>query len=98
MAFETRDNSGALFKNSRKERENHPDYTGDGMVNGQKVRISAWIKKAKSGSTFMSLAFSPPRDAHTDGERSYDPPPQRNAPNSKVAGALEDDVPFAPEF
>jgi len=94
MAFEQKNDSGALFKNN-KTKDTQPDYTGDAMVNGSKLRISAWIKKSAQGKTFMSLAFSPPRDAHTSGERTYDPPPQRNAPPARVAGAtIDDDVPF----
>lgn len=53
-------NSGALFKNKRKETDKHPDYTGtytDG--NGREFWLSAWIKKSKSGETFMSLSTKP---------------------------------------
>lgn len=56
MAFEQRDNSGALFKNDKKEQENHPDYQGNITVAGRKYRLAAWIKTGKSGSKFMSLA------------------------------------------
>lgn len=57
--YEQRDNSGALFKNDKKTESKHPDYQGDCLVNGEKMRMSAWLKES-NGKKFMSLAFSAP--------------------------------------
>ena len=57
--YEQRDNAGTLFKNNRKEKETHPDYTGTCMIEGKVMRMSAWIKEGKSGK-FMSFAFNEP--------------------------------------
>ena len=54
MAYE---NSGALFKNDRKEKDSHPDYKGSALVDGADYWISAWIKEGQKGK-FMSLAFT----------------------------------------
>jgi hypothetical protein len=49
---------GALFKNDRKETDNHPDYNGSINVGGTDYWLSAWIKEGKSGK-FMSLSVKP---------------------------------------
>ncbi len=53
-------NSGALFKTDpakKAENPKRPDYRGDCMIDGQKYRISAWIKEGQKGK-FMSLSFT----------------------------------------
>jgi len=52
-------NTGALFKNERKETERHPDYNGTINVNGVDMWISAWLKTSKGGNRFMSLSVKP---------------------------------------
>jgi hypothetical protein len=74
MAFEQRDNSGSLFKNERKDKDSHPDYTGNGMIDGKGFWFSAWIKKDRNGKSFMSMSFKPKEDQ----------PPQRQAPRQQA--------------
>lgn len=57
MAFEQRDNSGALFKNDKGGVETRPDYKGKALIDGVENEISAWIKKDRNGKPFMSLSF-----------------------------------------
>ena len=56
MAYEQRDNSGALFRNEQKEAENHPNATGKAMIGGVMYYISAWTKDGPKGK-FQSLSF-----------------------------------------
>ena len=86
-AYETKDNSGALFKNERKEKETQPDYTGTVKVNGTDLQIAAWLKKSKAGKPYMSLAFSPPYKKDAVKVAGDDDVP-------KGKPALDDDIPF----
>ena len=74
---EQRDNSGVLFKNDDKKSEdanqNWPDYKGWGMVSGVEVWVSAWIKKSKKGTTYMSLSIKPKDAATTAKPRKPEP-------------------------
>lgn len=88
MAYEQRDNSGSLFKNDRKDKPNQPDYTGNGMVDGVEVRLSAWIKEGRKGK-FLSVAFTPKDDQSQDDYGSRTQAQRRPAPPD-----LDDDIPF----
>lgn len=52
-------NSGTLFKNDRKEKDNHPDYKGQINIDGVEYWLSSWIKVSKTGTKFMSLSVQP---------------------------------------
>lgn len=64
-------NSGALFKNDRKEQPTHADYRGSINIEGREYWLNAWIKpvKADPSKRFMSLSVKP-KDA-----RAPSPPP-----------------------
>lgn len=88
MAYEQRNNSGSLFKNDRKNNERQPDYTGNAIINGKNMRVSAWIKKSQNGTAFMSLAFEEVNGAYQQGA------PQRSAPAPQNLEPQPDDIPF----
>ena len=60
--YETKDMTGSLFVNKDKKTENHPDRSGTVKIKGVEYRVSGWIKKSKNGDSYMSLAFSEPRE------------------------------------
>ena len=61
MAYEHKENKGSLFKNDRKEKDTHPDYTGQINVAGTLYNISAWSNKSKSGKSYYGLQVSIPK-------------------------------------
>lgn len=85
--MQARDNSGALFKNDKRETENHPLYKGDAIIGGKKYWISSWLKKTKAGYTYMSLAF----------RLADEPAKPKPASRSSFDKEIDDMIPFAPE-
>lgn len=90
------DNSqrGVLFKNDKKTTENHPDYKGNGEVNGVEVWISAWVKTSKDGSKrYMSLSFENKEGQGTSSVVAADIPIDTADFNTAAVG-VEDEIPF----
>jgi uncharacterized protein (DUF736 family) len=71
---------GALFKNKDKRQDNHPDYRGDVMIEGQTYEVAGWIKTSEKAGTYMSLSLKP---AQNRTQRAMDRRP-----------AAEPDIPF----
>lgn len=80
-------NSGVLFKNERKEKDSHPDYTGNINVNGTEMWLSAWIKQGQKGK-FMSLSVKPKEQARQA------PAPQRATAPAPSDLDDSDQIPF----
>ena len=70
------ENRGVLFKNDRKEVDNHPDYKGSINVDGQEFWLSAWIKEGQKGK-FMSLSIKPKEQRAPEPPQRQRPPPAR---------------------
>lgn len=72
MAFEQKENSGALFVNDRKESEKHPDRTGTALIDGREYYVSGWVKEGKKGK-WLSLAFKAKDAARTNDKARQEP-------------------------
>ena len=51
-----KEGSASLFKNTRKQSESHPDYTGSIMLQGKEHYLSAWIKESPKAGKFFSIS------------------------------------------
>ena len=80
-------NRGALFKNTRKDSDNHPDYNGSINVDGVEYWLSAWVKEGAKGK-FFSLSVKP--------KEQPAPKPQAKAPAKASSGFddMDEDLPF----
>ena len=76
--MENKTNTGAIFKNTNKKADNHPDYKGKVNVNGKEMEVALWVKQGKAGSYF-SASFSEPYVAL---ERAV------------IGDSIDDDLPF----
>ena len=85
-AFQTKENSGSLFQNDRKQNNNHPDYTGKVNVDGVEYYISGWKKLTKNNQPRLSLSFKPVNEASR--------PVQSNNVQNNSGQFQSDDIPF----
>lgn len=95
MAYEQKDMSGSLFRNNRKEKETHPDYSGTVRIDGHDMWISAWLREQKDGTKYFSLAFKR-KDGTAERPAEFVAKAKEVFPGASAS--LDDDVPFAAEF
>lgn len=90
---------GLMFKNRRKNKPNHPDYTGNDLKlccpkcrEEFQLAIAAWEKK---GGGFYSIALSEPRSQ--DNGLPREDAPKSEAPSTNETPNVpppDDDIPF----
>jgi len=71
--YQSKPNTGVLFKNDRKEKDTHPDTNGTALIDGKSYRISGWTK-VKNNIKYQSLSFTlvenKPEGAPADAPKS----------------------------
>lgn len=93
---QTKDDSGLLGLNDRKEKESQPDHKGSCMINGVEYWVSGWNKENGYGP-FISLSFT--RKDAAPNFKNGTVPVQQRAPASRPAPSrqfdnFDDDIPF----
>lgn len=93
-------NRGSIWPNRKKEKDTHPDFTGQINVDGKDYWVSAWKKKPDARENAPSLTFSvKPKDGQVPKHNeSTSSKPSAATRRGSMKDALDDDIPFAPEF
>lgn len=96
MAYETRPNTGAFFRNKNKKTDSHPDMSGDAVItlpcphchaeSNYSIQGSFWGKLTKAGDKWLSASFRLKPDI--DQARAAE------GQNTSTAEKIDDDLPF----
>ena len=74
MAYDN-DNRGAFWKNDRKEKPTHPDFTGEATINGVAGWLSGWKRKPDASPNAPAFTFTfKPKDEQAQGRPSEPDP------------------------
>lgn len=93
MAYETKDNTGSLFRNNKRESDKHPEFNGSVRIDGHDMWVSAWVRETKTGQKYFSLAFKRKDGTATragDTAKTFAREAQKHFPGA----TLDDEVPF----
>lgn len=94
--YEPKEGSITLFQNDKKGNQNAPDYRGNGLFMGKKVKIAGWIKSGAKGQ-FISCKLE--EDTYQRDIPDRQNPLNDPHPNKEEGGGYDfesDEIPFAP--
>lgn len=82
-------NRGSIWKNERKTKDTHPDFTGTLNVEGREYFFDAWKRKEGAPAKAPALSFKiKPKDEQPTGS------PDRFAKPKGAEMDLDDSIPF----
>jgi len=55
--YETKDFTGVLFANDKREKETQPNAKGSALIDGVEYWVSAWTNTSSKGTKYQSLKF-----------------------------------------
>ena len=85
-------NRGAIWRNSKKTTENHPDFTGEINVDGRDYWLSGWQKKPGDKNNAPVVKFS---IKAKDEKKAQAPAADFGATEDQPSSPIDyDDIPF----
>lgn len=75
-----RDNSGTLGRNKRREKDTHPEFNGQCVIDGREYWINGWVKEGNDGGKFFSLSFKPKEQRGGGSQRPAPEPEDEEIP------------------
>ena len=93
MAYDNT-NRGSIWKNDKKQTENHPDFTGSLDVDGVEYWVSAWKRKEGANPKAPPLSFSIKRKDATPAQQQNQQPASQNSQDPFAGGGNDSDIPF----
>ena len=88
-------NRGAIWKNKKKEKETHPDFTGSLNVGGVEYWVNAWRRKEDAPETAPALSFTVrPKDAPQQSISQRAMP--KHYPADRITSGRQDDEDIIP--
>lgn len=93
MNYEPKNGDFTLFVNKRKEKKNHPDFTGTILLDGKEHWLSMWSKgQDKNGNPWFSGAVGQEKEPRKQENKSLS---QQAAPRKPASSDDPDDmIPF----
>lgn len=85
MAYETKDFTGSLFANERREKDSHPNAKGTAVIDGKEYWVDAWTNTSAGGKKYQSLKFK---------LKEQQAAPQTGAGFTPPVDDLDDEIPF----
>jgi len=86
--FEHKNNTGSLFRNQYKTKDNQPDHKGTAKIDGKEFDIGAWINTDKNGQKYFGFTFEA---INPEPVKPENPEPKPVTP-SKGEGEGEKDI------
>lgn len=68
MSYEMKEGQGSLFVNE-KTNDKQPDFVGEGLFDGKKLKISAWKRVSKNGKHYLSLSLQKPQESQKNTDK-----------------------------
>lgn len=56
--MQNKENQGVIFRNTNKQNDKSPDYTGSLNIGGKEVKLACWLATSKLGTKYFQVKVS----------------------------------------